>query len=131
MEQTQVNLSQRSDNKESSYYVRNNIWPKSTALPHLENSLSTSQWRHSTLEAQPLTKVKVRPQEMRDNRGSITMVEQVHICLRISLSHHIPLAHSMAQHLTKAQGLTRAQHLTQAQHLTRAQHLTGQMLLLY
>ena len=44
---------------------------KSKALPHLENSLSTSQWRHSTFEEQTLTKVKVRSQVMRENREAM------------------------------------------------------------
>ena len=87
MEQTQVNLSQRSDNKESSYHVRNNIWPKSTALPYLEDFLSTSQWSIYTLEEQTLTKSKFVPRDEREQGSTFTM-EKVWIGLRIFSKSH-------------------------------------------
>ena len=87
MEHTQVNLSQRSDNKESFYNVRNNIWPKSTALPYLEDFLSTSQWSIYTLEEQTLTKSKFVPRDEREQGSTFTM-EKLWIGLRIFSKSH-------------------------------------------
>ena len=61
------------NNKESSYHVRNNIWPKSTALPYLENfSKYHHKWRHALLRSK-LWPSQSSSQEMRENRGTTSL----------------------------------------------------------